>query len=289
MATTSHDRLVADPVSTHVTLHAAAVALFVRDLAATTRFYRDVLGLSVIGQDTTHVGLGVDGVAFLDLLHRPNARPDDPASAGLFHTAFLLPTRSDLGRWLDHARRTGVQVEGAADHLVSEAIYLSDPEGNGIEVYCDRPATEWGWTGPAEARRIDMANKPLDFAAILAAATAPWTGAPSGTRIGHVHLRVGDTQQAAQFYTGVLGLAVTKIWPEAVFLSTGFYHHHIAANVWRSAGAAQRDPARAGLASLTMQAADATIADAIAARSDQPLADLRDPWGTQINITIAQH
>ena len=271
-----------------VPLRAAAVALVVRDLDRMSAFYRDVIGLAVVGQDTGLVRLGAGGVALLDLLHRPDALPQDPASAGLYHTAFLLPSRADLGRWLDHARRSGVRLEGAADHLVSEAVYLSDPEGNGIELYADRPKSLWRWTGPAGASQVEMANSKLDVPGLLAEAVTPWTGAPDGTCVGHVHLRVGDVTRAVEFYAGTLGLAVTRIWPQAAFMSTGGYHHHLAANIWHSAGAGPRDPAQAGLAWVTMEAATPTIAEAIARRSGtQDVHTLSDPWGTQIKITVA--
>ena len=266
-------------------LQVAAVCLVVRDLDRVTAFYRDVIGLTVLRQEAAEVQLGAAGVALLHLLHRPAALADDPASAGLFHTAFLLPGRADLGRWLVHLQATGITLEGAADHLVSEATYLSDPEGNGVEVYADRPPTAWLWNASGQ---IEMANKRLDLAGLMAEATAPWTGAPDGTRIGHVHLRVGDIRQAMDFYVGVLGLDVTRSGSEAAFLSTGSYHHHLAVNVWRSPDAGARDPARAGLGWVAMAASDRSVADAIARRGhadDLAGTGLRDPWGTQIKIT----
>ncbi len=283
---TEHRPLAAVP------LHVAEVALAVRDLQRVTAFYRDVVGLTVMQEERGSTRLGAGGTVLLELLHRPSALPDDTAAAGLFHTAFLLPSRADLGRWLDHARRMGVTLEGAADHLVSEAVYLSDPEGNGVEIYADRAASTWHWDGPSEAPQIEMANARLDMPGLLALATPRWAGAPAGTRIGHVHLRVGAVRPAVDFYADTLGLALTRAWPEAAFLSTGQYHHHIAANVWRSRGAGPRDPARAGLAWVTMAAADDAILDAIARRSqagDLSGTGLRDPWGTQIKVITMDH
>ena len=124
-------------------LQIAAVALVVRNVERVTAFYRDAIGLEVLHRDPSQVQLGADGIVLLHLLHQPAALPDDPASAGLFHTAILLPRRADLGRWLRHAAATGVALDGAADHLVSEAAYLHDPEGNGVEVYADRPPAAW--------------------------------------------------------------------------------------------------------------------------------------------------
>lgn len=262
----------------------AGVALAVRDLDSVSRFYRDVVGLELIELSAGAARLGAGGVPLLDLLHRPDLLPRDPAAAGLYHTAFLLPSRADLGRWLAHAAQIGVRLDGAADHLVSEAVYLHDPEGNGIEIYADRPRSAWRWTG----NLVQMANDRLDMIGLRALATEPWTGAPAGTRIGHVHLQVGDTGAAERFYAGLLGFDVTRCWPEAVFLSTGRYHHHFAANTWHSAGAGPRDPARAGLDSVTLRAADPALLNGIRARAGRTDPDngLRDPWGTRIRFSV---
>lgn len=268
-------------------LRIGRVALAVRDLERTGTFYRDVLGLAVVGRTGEVMSLGAPGGAgFLDLLHRPNALPDDPASAGLFHTAFLLPSRADLGRWLAHAGALGQALDGAADHLVSEAVYLSDREGNGVEVYADRSRDRWRWSGGAGERRVEMTNRPLDAEGLLREGAPPWAGAPEGTRIGHVHLRVGDTAEARRFYGDVLGMDVTAAWPGAVFLSTAGYHHHVAANAWNSAGAGQRDGRQAGLASVTFETLDPFL-DGIARRAgtaDLTRQGLHDPWGTALRF-----
>lgn len=273
-------------------LRVGGVALAVRDLDRVEAFYRHVIGLEAIGRDgAAAVRLGTAGGsdAFLELLHRPDALPDDPAAAGLFHTAFLLPSRAHLGRWLAHLGELRHPLDGAADHLVSEAAYLSDPEGNGVEVYADRPRAEWQWTedgGPA-GRRVSMANRPLDAEGLLRAAGPRWTGAPDGTRIGHVHLRVGDVSEARRFYGDALGMDLTASRPAAAFFSTGGYHHHLAANAWRSAGAGKRDPRRAGLASVTLEVSAESAPASIArlCREDALTGhDLRDPWGTTLQI-----
>jgi catechol 2,3-dioxygenase len=277
-------------------LRIGGVALAVRDLDRVAAFYRDVVGLEVIARADDGIRMGVAGDAFLDLLHRPDAAPDDPASAGLFHTAFLLPSRPDLGRWLAHVHALGQKLDGAADHLVSEAAYLHDPEGNGIEVYADRPRAQWGWHDGPDGRRVEMANRPLDAEGLLGLADAPWAGAPAGTRIGHVHLRVGAVGEARRFYGDLLGLDVTVARDAAAFLSSGGYHHHIAANVWRSAGAGPRDPARAGLASVTLDIADEQARAGIMARTGartgamDHVGDgvLHDPWGTIVRLRLAR-
>ena len=272
-------------------LRVAGVALAVRDLTRVEAFYREILGFGVTDRTADTVRLGAGGTAFLDLLHRPDALPDDPATAGLFHTAFLLPSRADLGRWLAHAGRLRQALDGAADHLVSEALYLSDPEGNGVEVYADRPRARWRWRDGPDGRRVEMANQPLDSEGLLAAADGAWAGAPDGTRIGHVHLRVGDVAEAVRFYGDRLGMDVTAIRPGAAFLSTGGYHHHIAVNAWRSAGAGLREAGRAGLAWVMLEVADTRGLAGVArdtGTADVAECGLRDPWGTELRLRLAQ-
>ena len=242
-------------------LHVGAVGLKVRDLDRLSQFYRDVLGLSVLDHDKNGATLGAGGVPVIHLEHQPGAKPDDPRTAGLYHTAFLMPTRADLARWILHVARHKVPLTGASDHGVSEAFYLDDPEGNGMEVYFDRPADSWQWIG----NELKMITDPLDIDDILRevppAATYP--GAPEGLRIGHVHLRVGDIARAETFYRDALGLEVTRRRHGASFMSSGRYHHHIAGNVWHSAGAGPRDENRAGLSWLSLEAADDVAFDAV--------------------------
>lgn len=250
----------------------ASVTLTVRNLDRVARFYQDIIGLTPIASTDVSVWLGIDGRKLLLLQHRPDLRPVDPADAGLFHTAFLLPTRADLGRWLTHAAASGVTIQGAADHLVSEAVYLADPEGNGIEIYADRPRDAWRWEGPL----IVMANARLDLGALMALDSAPWTGAPSGTAIGHVHLQVGDLAVAEPFYVAGLGLDIMARLPQALFVAADGYHHHLALNTWNSQGAGPRDPGRAGLATVTL-------------RTPSPQPPMIDPWGTTIAFTTGDH
>jgi catechol 2,3-dioxygenase len=275
-------------------LHVGAVALAVRDLGRLTGFYSDALGLSVLAQGKDGATLGAGGVPFVHLEHRADAKPDDTREAGLYHTAFLMPTRGDLARWIRHVARTRVPLTGASDHFVSEAFYLDDPEGNGVEVYFDRPAETWQWTGDD----LKITTDPLDIDDILreVAPDAAYPAAPDGMRIGHVHLRVGEVARAETFYRDALGLDVTRRRNGASFLSSGRYHHHIAGNVWHSAGAGQRDAARAGLSWLALEAADDAAFEAANARLDHAglrLVDIpdgietADPWGTRLRITRA--
>jgi catechol 2,3-dioxygenase len=272
-------------------LHIGAVGLAVRDIDRLAAFYRDALGLAVLDRREDTAALGAGDVALVHLEHRPGAKPDDTREAGLYHTAFLMPTRADLARWILHAARTKVPLTGASDHAVSEAFYLDDPEGNGIEVYSDRPAESWQWTG----NDLRITTDPLDVDDILreVPSTATYSGAPDGLRIGHVHLRVGDVAQAERFYRDALGLDVTRRRGGASFMSSGRYHHHIAANVWHSTGAGTRDPARAGLSWFSFEAADrpalARVKQALAG-GGLPLAatsdgfETTDPWGTRLRF-----
>ena len=274
-------------------LHIGAVSLKTRNLEALAAFYGEALGLSVMRREERGATLGAGGVPLVELELQPAARPDDPREAGLYHTALLMPTRADLARWLHHVARRKVALTGVSDHAVSEAFYLDDPDGNGVEVYCDRPAESWEWTGDD----LKITTDPLDIDAILreVPANASYLGAPDGLRIGHVHLRVGEVGRAEAFYRDGLGLDVTRRRHGASFMSSGRYHHHIAANVWHSAGAAVRDPDRAGLSLLVLEAADAnTLAEIRArlARGGIPFREssagieTSDPWGTRLRIAL---
>ena len=189
-------------------LHIGAVGLKVRDLERVAGFYNHALGLALLRSGRDSVELGAGGVPLVRLEQERSATPDDPREAGLYHTAFLMPTRGDLARWILHVARNKVALTGASDHAVSEAFYLDDPEGNGVEVYSDRPAEGWQWTGDD----LRITTDPLDVDDILreVPATAEYPGAPGGLRIGHVHLRVGDVMRAEGFYRGVVGLDVTR-------------------------------------------------------------------------------
>lgn len=270
-------------------LRIGRVSLRVRDLQAVAGFYRRVIGLAVLDRSAGRITLGAGSVPLLELHADPSASPREPRDAGLFHTAFLVPARADLARWLAHAVRLGVPLLGASDHIVSEAIYLADPEGNGIEVYADRPIA--GWRDAAGG--IRMATAPLDAAGLLAAGTGDWGGFPEGGIIGHVHLQVGDTDAADGFYRDVLGFEVASRYPGASFYGSGGYHHHLAGNSWNSQNAGSRPEGAAGLAAVEIVARDPALRMAIPSRAeaagvpvvtDAGLPLLRDPWGTAITF-----
>ena len=260
-------------------LEIGRVALTVNDLPRIREFYRAVLGLEVLGGDGGVSLLGAGDRAILELREDRSARRRSPRDAGLFHTAFLLPSRAALGRWLHHAAESRLPIQGASDHLVSEAIYLADPEGNGIEVYADKPRESW----PTEGGQIQMATEPLDVNGVAASADGPWNGAPEGTVVGHVHLQVGNVAEAEEFYHGTLGFDVVTHYPGAAFLGSGGYHHHLGANVWNSRGAGRRSFPSTGLADMEILA-DAAGMDALLARTGGQR-HLSDPWGTLVTLT----
>ncbi len=257
--------------------HIGAVHLNVRDLDSVAGFYETALGLHRGQIEPGRVSLATgDGTVLVELHQKPDLTPVDPAAPGLFHTAFLLPSRRDLANWLTHAQGIGLRIEGASDHLVSEAMYLSDPEGNGIEIYVDRPRESW----PMEGSGVKMATLRLDGPSLMAEADTapqPWTFPDSG-RVGHIHLKVGDLATAESFYRDELGLTVMARYPGAVFMGWGGYHHHVAINVWASRGQPPRAAMTAGLDHFEIAA---TKDQAMDTRSSQTLTD---PAGNRVTF-----
>jgi len=271
-----------------------AVRLLVTDLTRSAEYYQRVIGLQVQDRSTSVVTLGVTpGSAPLVVLEtRSGVRPASRrATLGLYHFAILLPDRVALGRFLAHLGRLG-EYAGMSDHLVSEALYLSDPDGLGIEVYADRTRSLWEYPGG----QLAMATKPLDVQDLLASGgTTPWTGLPEGTVIGHVHLHVGDLAEAEAFYHSALGFDKT-VWnyPGALFLSAGGYHHHLGTNTWARGPQPSDDQARLLFWQLTVPAAgDAEAASrslSAAGYATHPIEggwSATDPWGTTVHI-VAQ-
>jgi catechol 2,3-dioxygenase len=238
------------PIHADTTL--GAVHLIVRDLEHAVKFYTEALGFQAV----RHMGtaeLSADGVAALLVLHEnPEAHRPPARSTGLYHVAIRVPSRRELARLLAHMVETGTRLGGASDHLVSEALYLNDPEGNGLEFYSDRPRETW----PRFGHDIRMDILPLDLDMLMAEAPAPdaaWTGLPADTVVGHVHLRVSDLRAADGFYQGVLGFERTAVIAgQAGFVSAGGYHHHLGYNVWTSKGAAPPPPDSSGLDYITI-------------------------------------
>jgi len=268
------------------------VTLRVRKLDPVADFYRDVIGLAVMERSPSSATLGAGGAKLLVLEARPDATEESKRAAGLYHTAFLMPTRKDLARWLVHAASHRVPLSGFADHLVSESVYLDDPEGNGIEVYADRDPSQWQWSEGSVKMASDELNIP-DLLSLTNTRVADYAKAPDGLRVGHMHLRVGDLAEAERFYHGTVGLDPTRRRNGAAFLSSGRYHHHLGMNVWQSQGAGQRDDATTGLAWFSLVTEKQELLAAQEERLRKGGAKLTaladgveavDPWGTRVRL-----
>jgi catechol 2,3-dioxygenase len=260
------------------TLAMGRVALTVHDLDSVSTFYQHVVGLHLLRADAATVGLGIDDAVLLELRRDPAARRRSPRDAGLFHTAFLLPTRTDLATWLSYALDARAPIVGASHHLVSDAVYLTDPEGNGVEIYADTPRSTW----VIQNGLVEMATNPLDIDALLRQAREqPWRGVPSGTIVGHVHLQVGALAPAEAFYRDTLGLDVTCRYPGALFYAADGYHHHLATNIWNSRGAGPLTGPATGLADIEIVVAPARF-HAVKAQLGQSPAPQPDP--TQLTV-----
>jgi catechol 2,3-dioxygenase len=286
----------AAPFATAAPISVGEAALRVRDLDAMIAYYRDAIGLSVIARDANSARMGSGGAVLLHLVAVPKASIEPRTHAGLFHIAFLMPSRAELARWLVHAAITRTPLTGFSDHGVSEAIYLDDPEGNGLEIYSDRPREQWQWKDGL----VTMGTRQLDVDSILALADASrdtFERAPAGLVIGHIHLRVGDIATGRRFYQQALGLDSTRgERQDAAFVASGGYHHHIAINVWNSRGAGPRDKASTGLDWFSMRVRDAGILSGQLQRLRQAPGSVTeiangleatDPWGTTVRLLMA--
>lgn len=268
------------------------VSLVAGDVDRLTAFYETAIGLRVIAREGDVVTLGAGALALVELVGDPAAPPRPPRTTGLFHLALLVPTRADLARAIHRVTQAGWSFTGASDHLVSEALYLDDPEGNGIEIYRDRPRAEWRYDGGA----LRMGTAALDLHGVLAALAAPDPGervAP-GTTVGHVHLQVADLAAAEAFYCGALGFDVTvRGYPGALFVSAGGYHHHLGLNTWAGAGAPAPPPGCRGLRRFTIllpeDGALAAAVERLRAAGLEPVADasevtVADPSGNVVRL-----
>ena len=274
-----------------------AVTLGVADLDRSIAYYRDVLGLQVHGQQDGVARLGAGGEDLVVLHHEPGAVPFPARGAtGLYHLALLLPTRPALARFLLQLARDQTPVAGLSDHLVSEAIYLTDPDGNGIEVYADKPRAGW----PRDASgTLRMDTLPLDTDAVIAELDDPVGAqregftAPPATTMGHVHLHVADVDQAERFYLEVIGLErMLRFGPQASFVSAGGYHHHLGMNTWAGRGVPPAPQGTAGLRSFEVVLPDRAATDAVMARAQDAgvaVADgaLSDPSGNRLRLRTA--
>jgi catechol 2,3-dioxygenase len=267
--------------------------LVVRDLPMVSAWYQAMLGLKPLEKTTSGEVLGVGGRPLLTLTTSGNAAQAPHNAPGLFHTAFLMPDRAELGRWLAHIAHNNVPLQGASDHLVSEAIYLGDPEGNGIEVYRDRPRAEWTYL---QDGMVKMATLPLDLQKLYDEADkSPWGGMPDGSAIGHIHLQVSDIPQANAFFRNVLGMDLMATYPGASFFASGKYHHHVGANIWNSRGAPKRQTNMTGLADYTVHFNDPAKLENTVAKLDEleipttkngGVVSLIDPWGIGLKLAV---
>ena len=275
--------------------HIGRVRLQVADLDRSIAYYESVIGLRVIDRsnDVATLGPATGDRVLVELRSRPGARPvARRGHIGLYHFAILLPDRAALGRFVAHLASIG-EYAGMSDHLVSEAVYLTDPDGLGIEVYADRPRSAW----QVSEQQLAMATNPLNVQSVIESARGePWMGMPDGTVIGHVHLYVRDIDQASRFYHEGLGLdKVVWSYPGALFMSAGGYHHHLGTNTWASgAPLASEDEARLIDWEIVVpdvadvSAAAKSIADGgYDARREGDDAVARDPWGIQLRLTAA--
>jgi catechol 2,3-dioxygenase len=271
-----------------------AVHLTVSDLAQSLDYYRGAVGFRVLEEGAGRASLGTNGRELLALVEQPGARPS-AGHTGLYHFALRVPERPDLATWLAHAARDRVPLVGLSDHFVSEALYLSDPDGHGIEIYADRPRELWeGEVG------ANLTTLPLDVDDLLGVLddpqTAPFDGLPADTAMGHVHLKVAAVAETVEFYRDVLGFdLMAQLGDQAAFLSAGGYHHHVGANTWESAGASPPPPGVAALRHATVVLPDAAARDEVVARVDaagrtvedregEPL--VRDPSGNALVLVV---
>jgi catechol 2,3-dioxygenase len=259
-------------------LRIGSARLDVADLSRSADFYEHVLGLPLISRERDRALLGADAQhPALELTALAGPTPPSPRDTGLFHVAWLHPSRAALAETVQRVAGARWPIDGASDHGVSEALYLSDPDGLGIEIYADRPRETW--QRPPGGRGVVMVTLPLDLDDLLAQAPGdPGASVAPGTSIGHVHLKVADVPRAAAFYRDVLGLEEQALRPSAAFLSAGGYHHHIGLNSWQSAGGSPSPPSAPGLRAIGFE---------LGSGASAPGAQLDDPDGIRLVFTIA--
>jgi catechol 2,3-dioxygenase len=272
--------------------------LIVADLDRALQFYTETLGFTVTDQtpDGAMLAAGT-GAPWLHLTARPGARRKPRSTTGLYHIAILTPDRPALARSLRRLVDVGYPLQGASDHLVSEAIYLADPDGNGLEIYRDRPRADWPHLGDM----VQMDTLPLDLQALYdeaVAADLPWTGLARATHLGHVHLHVANLAAAVAFYSDVIGFDVMiQMGQSAAFLSAGGYHHHLGLNTWAGVGAPPPPADAVGLRGFTIALPDAAERERVLARlraaniaitDHNGMPEVHDPSGNAVWLDVAQ-
>jgi catechol 2,3-dioxygenase len=292
------------PPSEHVAIDPRAtmgtVSLNVSDVDRSRLFYERALGLRARDGDGGTVAMhAADGPALVELHGDSSAPRLDPRNTGLFHLAVLVPSRLDLAFALARLASARWALDGASDHLVSEALYLSDPDGNGIEIYRDRPRDEWRRSDG----QLEMATLPLDLQGLareLSSVAEPQVEAPPGTRVGHTHLQVSELDEIEAFYAGVLGFDVmVRHYPGALFVSAGGYHHHLGLNTWNSHGSGPPPAGSVGLRSFEVRLPDKPALDAVLGRidaaglttevdCDRGTHIVRDPSGNAVELSAPE-
>ena len=277
------------------TLRCGVVRLAVRELAQSLAYYQERIGLKVHRREGAVAFLGAGGDDLLALVEQPGARPVQRGRTGLYHFALLTPDRAALSRVLNHLLATNTPIDGASDHGVSEALYLTDPDGHGIEIYRDRPRREW----PFVKGSLAMTTDPLDVRGVVAAdrMQAPWDGIDARTVMGHVHLHVAHLDDAVRFYVDRLGLVLMqRFGGQAAFVAAGGYHHHLGLNTWAGVGAPPPSPDAARLLDFELILPDADALAQTVVRLEQAAITatpdgvgwkLADPSMNQIVLRVA--
>lgn len=280
--------------SIHAGTNIGLVTLRVANLARSRSFYEGIMAFQPLEEAPGKVVLGgQDKQPLLELIEVAGAAPQPFRATGLYHVAILFPTRPDLGRELLRLAEAGLQI-GQGDHLVSEALYISDPDGNGLEVYQDRPRSTWHWTNG----KVQMATDPVDIRGLIEDGThkaEAWDVIPAGTRVGHIHLQVGNIEAAKQFYHTILGFDVTAQLPGALFVSAGGYHHHIGLNTWQSLGGKPTPANHAGLQKYVIaiptreglqEVKNRLVAHNVPFEEQKDVIRVNDPWNNEIVLTV---
>jgi len=274
----------------------AEVTISVADLARSTDYYENAIGLAVNARDDGSARLGVPGRDLVVVEEQPGARPGRGTTTGLFHFALLMPERRALAAWLAHAANSGAHLTGASDHFVSEALYMRDPDGHGIEVYSDRPRETWTQLPDGS---LNIGTVPLDLDDLMRANESgePLSRMPEGTVMGHLHLQVAHLAEARKFYEDLIGLEVmVEIPGQASFLASGGYHHHLGMNVWAGVGAPPAPPEQARLTRAALEveseAALAEIESRLADAGAQPVRNdgrvlVDDPSRNPLELRVA--
>ncbi|MBK5484531.1 VOC family protein [Peribacillus sp. TH16] len=267
------------------------VSINVMHLDNAIRFYQDIIGLQLLKKTDRKAVLTTDGKTPLLTLEQPaDVIPKEGRTTGLYHFALLLPTRADLSIFLRHLLQTEYRF-GASDHDVSEALFITDPDGNGIEVYWDRPSSDWKWSNG----EVAMGTDPLDGNSLLAESDAEWNGLPAGTLMGHIHLHVADLRKTEEFYMLGLGFTIVNRFGGALFTSTGGYHHHIGLNTWNGVGAPAPKKNSVGLNWYSLVFADEEARNKVIEKLNKIGAEatkedgfyvITDPSGNEIHLVI---